>query len=138
MVHGPMTFCLPHIEHFGLNLPLRVQVPNNHILIQNLYYKYYCPNPKYLIIGYMDPLGASGASGALLGLCFCEFWLGAVAAPCFTCVSSVWRQICSTQNFSISGVFAVPCKVRGTHLWGAIPQSKIQQRHTFFQRGRWH
>ena len=36
---------------------LRVQVPNNHILTQNLYYNYYYPKPKYLIIGYMDPLG---------------------------------------------------------------------------------
>ena len=36
---------------------LRVQVPNNHILTLNLYYNYYYPNPKYLIIGYMDPLG---------------------------------------------------------------------------------
>ena len=35
---------------------LRVQVPNNNnILAQNLYYKCYYPNPKYLIIGYMDP-----------------------------------------------------------------------------------
>ena len=39
------------------DLSLRVQVPNNHILTQNLYYNYYYPNPKYLIIGYMDPLG---------------------------------------------------------------------------------
>ena len=39
------------------SIPLRVQVPNNHILTQNLYYNYYYPNPKYLIIGYMDPLG---------------------------------------------------------------------------------
>ena len=36
---------------------LRVQVPNNHIFTQNLYYNYYYPNPKYQIIGYMDPLG---------------------------------------------------------------------------------
>ena len=35
----------------------RVQVPNNHILTQNLYYKYYYPKPKHLIIGYLDPLG---------------------------------------------------------------------------------
>ena len=28
---------------------------NNHILTQNLYYTYYYPKPKYLIIGYMDP-----------------------------------------------------------------------------------
>ena len=36
---------------------LRVQVPNNHILTETLSDKYYYPNPKYLIIGYMDPLG---------------------------------------------------------------------------------
>ena len=37
---------------------LRVQVPNNHILAQNLHYDYYeLPKPKYLSIGYMDPLG---------------------------------------------------------------------------------
>ena len=36
----------------------RVQVPNNHALTQNLYYyNYYYPDPRYLIIGYMDPLG---------------------------------------------------------------------------------
>ena len=34
---------------------LRVQVPNNHILPQNLYLSYFCPNPKYLNIGYLDP-----------------------------------------------------------------------------------
>ena len=32
-------------------LPLRFQVPNNHILTQNLYYNYYYANPKYLIMG---------------------------------------------------------------------------------------
>ena len=37
----------------------RVQVPNNHILTQNLYQSHYYPNPKYLIIEYMDPLGCS-------------------------------------------------------------------------------
>ena len=36
---------------------LRVQVPNNHILTQNLYHNSYYPKPKYLIIGHMDPLG---------------------------------------------------------------------------------
>ena len=36
-------------------LTLRVQVPNIHILTQNLYYNYYYPNPKYLINGYMGP-----------------------------------------------------------------------------------
>ena len=38
-------------------LTLRVQVPNNHMPTQNLYYNYYYPKPKYLIIGYLDPLG---------------------------------------------------------------------------------
>ena len=38
-------------------MALRVQVPNNHILTQNQYHNYYYPEPKYLTIGYMDPLG---------------------------------------------------------------------------------
>ena len=38
-------------------LPLRVQVPNNHIPTPNLYYNYCYTKPKYQIIGYMDPLG---------------------------------------------------------------------------------
>ena len=33
----------------------RFQVRNNHILTQNLYYNFYYPKPKYLIIGYLDP-----------------------------------------------------------------------------------
>ena len=41
-------------QHFKT---LRVQVPNTHIPTQKLYYNYYSPNPKYLVIGYMDPLG---------------------------------------------------------------------------------
>ena len=45
----------PRAEVQALNsFSLRVTVPNNHILTQNLYYNYYYPNPKYLIIGYMD------------------------------------------------------------------------------------
>ena len=36
---------------------LRVQVPSNHILTQNLYYNYHYPKPKYPIIVYLDPLG---------------------------------------------------------------------------------
>ena len=36
---------------------LRVQVPNHDILTQNLYHNYYYPKPKYLVIGYLDPLG---------------------------------------------------------------------------------
>ena len=43
-------------QHFIiLIITLRVQVPNNHILTQNLYYTYNHPKPKYLIIGYLGP-----------------------------------------------------------------------------------
>ena len=45
----PLASCTPRLS-------LRVQVPNNHILTQNLYYNHYYPKPKYLIIGYLDPL----------------------------------------------------------------------------------
>ena len=48
--------------------PLRVQVPNSHILTQNLYYNYYYPKPKYQIIGYLDPLGS--AKGRIVYDCF--------------------------------------------------------------------
>ena len=34
---------------------LRVHIPKNHVLTQNLYYNPSYPNPKYPIIGYMDP-----------------------------------------------------------------------------------
>ena len=45
------------VDYDGEMLTLTVQVPNNHILTQNLHYNYYYyPNPKYLIFGYMDPL----------------------------------------------------------------------------------
>ena len=30
--------------------------PNSHILPHNMYYNYYYPKPKYLTIGYLDPL----------------------------------------------------------------------------------
>ena len=40
-----------------LSITLRVQVPNTHMLTQNLYYNYYYPNPRYVIIWYLDPLG---------------------------------------------------------------------------------
>ena len=45
------------IRDLGDPKTLRVQVPNNHILPQNLYYNYYYPRTRYLIVGYMDPLG---------------------------------------------------------------------------------
>ena len=40
-----------------INYPIFFRVPSNHILTQNLYYDYYYPKARYLIIGYMDPLG---------------------------------------------------------------------------------
>ena len=43
------------ITEWGVRLTLRVQVPNNHVLTQNLYYNYYYPKPKYPSIWYMDP-----------------------------------------------------------------------------------
>ena len=65
----PSASCFHHIMWFRTQLeadriehgleerpkPLRVQVPYNHILTRNLYYNYYSPKRKYLIIGYMDP-----------------------------------------------------------------------------------
>ena len=32
-----------------------MQVPNNHVLAQNLHYIYHYPKPKYRIAGYLDP-----------------------------------------------------------------------------------
>ena len=56
--HGPLKTELTRgFRVEGLGLTQRVQVPNNHILTQTLYYNYYYLKPKYLIIGYMDPLG---------------------------------------------------------------------------------
>ena len=54
---GSRTF--RHQTFWDSRTNLRVQVPNIHIPTQNLYYNYYYPNPKYLIIGYLDPLGKS-------------------------------------------------------------------------------
>ena len=50
--------------HFSI--PQRVQVPNNHILTQNLYYTPYYPTRKYLIIGYLDLLGSLPTTSTLL------------------------------------------------------------------------
>ena len=49
-----MSSCLQALSFF---MTLRVQVPNKQILTQNLYSNSYYPNPKYLVIGYTDPLG---------------------------------------------------------------------------------
>ena len=45
---------MPHPAR--IRLTLRVQVPNNHILAQHLYYNFYYAKHTYVIIGYLDPL----------------------------------------------------------------------------------
>ena len=57
----------PGVRFRALSSTLRVQVPNNHKLTQNLYYNYHYPNPKYLIIGYMDSLGQTSPLSPLEG-----------------------------------------------------------------------
>ena len=44
----------------------RVQVPNNHILTQHLYYSYYCPNPRYVLNYWVH--GPSGKTLTRVGL----------------------------------------------------------------------
>ena len=62
-IQGILLYIMVYLAYYGtlwysiVGLTLRVQVPNNHILTKNLYYNYYYPKPKYLIIGYLDPLG---------------------------------------------------------------------------------
>ena len=61
MSPGQLETCNPQgLECLVLmsKTPLRVQVTNNHMLTQNLYYNYYYPKPKYLTIGYLDHLGS--------------------------------------------------------------------------------
>ena len=53
---GPGTTQVWKVKEM-FHISLRVQVHNKHTLAQNLYHNYYYPNPKYLLIGYMDPLG---------------------------------------------------------------------------------
>ena len=62
------------------DLSLRVQVPKNHILTQNLYYNYNYPKPKYLIMGFLDPLGL-GLVGIYKGAQ--SFLGGFVPSRCF-------------------------------------------------------
>ena len=61
---------LKKLNAFATIATLRSQVPNNHILTQNLYYSYYYPKPKYLIIGYLDPLGKSVSEALILCLVY--------------------------------------------------------------------
>ena len=89
------TLCLRHIlflklpvfaKYMGLikkmeTTSLRVQVPNNHILTPNLYYSYYYPKPKYLIIGYLDPLGLIIIGYILSFLIFPLTWCSPCNAP---------------------------------------------------------
>ena len=58
-----------HAVYSAATGTLEVQVPNNHILTQNLCYLYYYPKPKYLITLYLDPLG--NLVGRLMVTCIC-------------------------------------------------------------------
>ena len=49
------------------DLSLRVQVPHKHIPAQNLYYQDYSLNAKYLVIGYLDPLGVKRSTANKVG-----------------------------------------------------------------------
>ena len=108
-------------KYCGHLLSLRVQVSNNHILPQNLYYNYYYPNPKYLNIGYLDPKGLKfpsqmrwdlsscprGKSQAFFG-CDCD-------AHCFTAIlpdeSLISKQSCpSTDLFQKWSPHTSHCK----------------------------
>ena len=61
--NGNLCTILGHRGIMERKQTLRVQVPNNHILTQNLYYNDYYPKPQYLIIGYLDPLGEATIQG---------------------------------------------------------------------------
>ena len=39
------------IWSLGFSVTLRVQVPNNHILFQSMFYNCYCPNPSTQLLG---------------------------------------------------------------------------------------
>ena len=54
------------LQIMASRVTLRVQVPNNHTLAQNLYFHFYSPKPKYPIIWYLDPMGWYGLG--LLGV----------------------------------------------------------------------
>ena len=69
---------------------LRVQVPNNHILTQNMFYKYYYPKPKHLIIGYLSPVGSRP---------FAVTWLSSVVA---NMVQAAALETESSNNMSYS------------------------------------
>ena len=90
-------------KHASQTRTLRVQVPNNHILTQNLYYSYYYPNPKYLIIEYMDPLGKSGTPRKRL----CETWptcvLHAMRVVARPCLRSLGLAGFRDLGFTVSG-----------------------------------
>ena len=73
------------------SLPLRVQVPNNHILTQSLYYNPYYPKPKYLIIGYLDPLGSILCQLSLLDLQDLWPWRFNLGSQVFSGHASVCR-----------------------------------------------
>ena len=87
-------------------LTLRVQVPNNHILTQNMYYNYYYPNPKYQIIGYMDPLG----NGTHMPPWRSKNTLRRLITPCSPVIRMInlttSSQVIRARMFSLQGILA--------------------------------
>ena len=81
--------------------------PNNHLFTQNLYDNYYYPKPKYLSIGYLDPLGYFGITN-LQGLGSAgiyapkRFWaLGRLQVHCVRALCSVIRWQRSRASFDV-------------------------------------
>ena len=69
---GDLPNELPLGASFGVRKSLRVQVPNNQILTQNLDYNNYYPKPKYAIIGYLDAFGKGQEDWNNIGV-YCRF-----------------------------------------------------------------
>ena len=97
-----MTLAGPFVVSRLCGCKVMLQYLNNHILTQNLYYNYYYPNPKYLIIAYMDP---PGYVAPCIGRCFGAYGLG---------VQGPWRCCFRFGDFVPVGL---EFSIRGVGLW---------------------
>ena len=104
---------MPHPER--IRLSLRVQVPNNHTLAQNLYYDFYYAKHKYLIIGYLDRLGKYRILPVpLIELAFLR-WFLIVSLVCRLGHNMVRVHKMGSNNNAISNLSAGTTKVQGSH-----------------------
>ena len=55
MIAAGRTFEAFNLRCVSFGVQGSLKVSSTHILTANLYYNYYYQNPKYLIIGYVDP-----------------------------------------------------------------------------------